>query len=131
MKKLSFCVVSLILLLVPFGAAIAQKPPTICAVHPFTGRFAFAGIEGSAAMQDVVDMANEAGGVNGKKIQYYWADGEYKDDVGIAAFKRLYAQYTPQVMFGQSTGMTKALGPEIKNRYKVLYSAYTDRKSVV
>jgi len=125
MKKFSFCILSLILFLGPFSIAIAQKLPTIAAVHPFTGRFAFAGIEGSAAMQDVVDMANEAGGINGKKIQYYWADGEYKDDVGIAAFKRLYAQYTPQVMFGQSTGMTKALGPEIKSRYKVLYSAYT------
>jgi branched-chain amino acid transport system substrate-binding protein len=125
MKKISFCILSLILFLGPFSIAIAQKLPTICAVHPFTGRFAFAGIEGSAAMQDVVDMTNEAGGINGKKIQYYWADGEYKDDVGIAAFKRLYAQYAPQVMFGQSTGMTKALGPEIKSRYKVLYSAYT------
>jgi branched-chain amino acid transport system substrate-binding protein len=125
MKKVSFCILSLILFLGPFSIAIAQKLPTIAAVHPFTGRFAFAGIEGSAAMQDVVDMTNEAGGINGKKLQYYWADGEYKDDVGIAAFKRLYAQYTPQVMFGQSTGMTKALGPEIKSRYKVLYSAYT------
>ena len=125
MKKISFYILSLILFLGPFSTAIAQKLPTICAVHPFTGRFAFAGIEGSAAMQDVVDMTNEEGGINGKKIQYYWADGEYKDDVGIAAFKRLYAQYTPQVMFGQSTGMTKALGPEIKSRYQVLYSAYT------
>jgi branched-chain amino acid transport system substrate-binding protein len=125
MKKISFCILSLILFLGPFSIAIAQKLPTICAVHPFTGRFAFAGIEGSAAIQDVVDMTNEAGGINGKMIQYYWADGEYKDDVGIAAFKRLYSQYTPQVMFGQSTGMTKALGPEIKSRYKVLYSAYT------
>jgi branched-chain amino acid transport system substrate-binding protein len=125
MKKIGLFILSFILCLGPFSIAMAQKSPTICAVHPFTGRFAFAGIEGSAAMQDVVDMANEAGGINGKKIQYYWADGEYKDDVGIAAFKRLYAQYTPQIMFGQSTGMTKALGPEIKDRYKVLYSAYT------
>jgi branched-chain amino acid transport system substrate-binding protein len=125
MKKIGFCILSLILFLGPFSIAIAQKLPTICAVHPFTGRFAFAGIEGSAAMQDVVDMTNEEGGINGKKIQYYWADGEYKDDVGIAAFKRLHAQYAPQVMFGQSTGMTKALGPEIKSRYQVLYSAYT------
>jgi branched-chain amino acid transport system substrate-binding protein len=28
-------------------------------------------------------------------------------------------------MWAQSTGMTKALAPEIKSRYKVLYSAYT------
>jgi branched-chain amino acid transport system substrate-binding protein len=124
MKKTGLFVLGFILFLGPFSIAMAQQP-TICAIHPFTGRFAFAGIEGSVAMQDVVDMANEAGGINGKKIQYYWADGEYKDDVAIAAFKRLYAQHTPQIMFGQSTGMTKALGPEIKDRYKVLYSAYT------
>ena len=40
-------------------------------------------------MKDAVDMANEAGGINGKKLLYYWKDGEYKDDVGIAAFKSL------------------------------------------
>ncbi len=125
MKKTVFFVLSVIMFCGMLGIAIAEQLPTICAIHPYTGRFAFAGIEGAAAMQDVVDMTNEAGGINGKKIQYYWADGEYKDDVGIAAFKRLYAQYKPQIMFGQSTGMTKALGPEIKSRYKTLYSAYT------
>jgi len=104
---------------------VAEQDPTICAVHPFTGRFAFAGIHGADAMEDAVAMANEAGGINGKKIKYYWADGEYKNDVGIAAFKRLYAQHKPQAMWGQSTGMTKALAPEINTRYKVLYSAYT------
>jgi branched-chain amino acid transport system substrate-binding protein len=80
---------------------------------------------GQDGMKDAVDMANEAGGINGKKLEYFWKDGEYKDDVGIAAFKSLYTQYKPQIMWGQSTGMTKALGPEIKDRYKVLYSAYT------
>ena len=62
---------------------------TLGAVHPFTGRFAFAGIHGQDAMKDAVDMANEAGGINGKKLSYFWKDGEYKDDVGIAAFKSL------------------------------------------
>jgi branched-chain amino acid transport system substrate-binding protein len=103
----------------------AQQTYTLGAVHPFTGRFAFAGVHGQEAMKDAVDMANEAGGINGKKLLYFWKDGEYKDDVGIAAFKSLQSQYKPQIMWGQSTGMTKALGPEIKDRYKVLYSAYT------
>jgi branched-chain amino acid transport system substrate-binding protein len=107
------------------GLVYAQQTYTMCAVHPYSGRFAFAGIHGTDAMKDAIDMANEEGGINGKKLLYYWADGEYKDDVGIAAFKRMYAQYKPQLMWGQSTGMTKALGPEIKDRYKVLYSAYT------
>lgn len=124
-RKAGYYVLGMVLFLCLTGVAIAEQLPTICAVHPYTGRFAFAGIEGAAAMQDVVDMTNEAGGINGKKIQYYWADGEYKDDVGIAAFKRLYAQHKPQITFGQSTGVTKALAPEIKDRYKTLYTAYT------
>jgi branched-chain amino acid transport system substrate-binding protein len=128
MKKIGIFMLSLTLCFGLFGMptiANAQQEITICAVHPFTGRFAFAGIHGADAMEDAINMANEEGGINGKKIHYYWADGEYKNDVGIAAFKRLYAQYNPQCMWAQSTGMTKALAPEIKDRYKVLYSAYT------
>lgn len=128
MRKISIYLIifslSIALFYMP-NTAKAEEAVTICAVHPFTGRFAFAGIHGADAMEDAINMANEEGGINGKKIQYYWADGEYKNDVGIAAFKRLYAQYKPQCMWGQSTGMTKALAPEIKDRYKVLYSAYT------
>jgi branched-chain amino acid transport system substrate-binding protein len=127
MKKTVIVVLSLALCIGLFGfsKAMAEQNPTICAVHPFTGRFAFAGIHGADAMEDAINMANEEGGVNGKKINYYWADGEYVNDVGIAAFKRLYAQYKPHCMWAQSTGMTKALAPEINDRYKVLYSAYT------
>jgi branched-chain amino acid transport system substrate-binding protein len=127
MKKTVIFTLSLVLCVGLFGMskAMAEQNPTICAVHPFTGRFAFAGIHGADAMEDAIGMANAEGGVNGKKIEYYWADGEYKNDVGIAAFKRLYAQHKPHCMWAQSTGMTKALAPEIKSRYKVLYSAYT------
>jgi branched-chain amino acid transport system substrate-binding protein len=129
MKKVCILVAFIFLgigsMIVNQGRAMAEQDITICAVHPFTGPFAFAGIHGADAMEDAIAMANEAGGINGMKIQYYWADGEYKNDVGIAAFKRLYAQHNPVCMWGQSTGMTKALAPEIKDRYKVLYSAYT------
>jgi branched-chain amino acid transport system substrate-binding protein len=125
MKKMLLFVMLMVMFLGISQIVQAQQTYTLGAVHPFTGRFAFAGVHGQEAMKDAVDMANEAGGINGKKLQYFWKDGEYKDDVGIAAFKSLYTQYKPQIMWGQSTGMTKALGPEIKERYKVLYSAYT------
>ena len=73
MKKTIIFVLSLVLCIGLFSVskAMAEQDPTICAVHPFTGRFAFAGIHGADAMQDAVDMANEAGGINGKKIKYY------------------------------------------------------------
>jgi branched-chain amino acid transport system substrate-binding protein len=130
MKKALMIAITIVmgLSLYSFCLAQSQQTYTLCAVHPFSGRFSFAGIQGQAGMKDAVDMANEAGGINGKKLLYYWKDGEYKDDVGIAAFKSLQSQYKPQLMWGQSSGMTKALAPEIKDRYKVLYSAYTFAK---
>ena len=86
MKKTVIFALSLVLCMGLLGVskAMAEQNPTICAVHPFTGRFAFAGIHGADAMEDAIGMANAEGGVNGKKIEYYWADGEYKNDVGIA-----------------------------------------------
>jgi hypothetical protein len=44
MKKIGLFILSFILCLGPLSIAMAQQP-TICAIHPFTGRFAFAGIE--------------------------------------------------------------------------------------
>src|SRR5512139_1712264 len=98
MKKALWFVMAMVLVLGVSGIVQAQQTYTLGAVHPFTGRFAFAGIHGQEAMKDAVDMTNEAGGINGKKLQYFWKDGEYKDDVGIAAFKSLYTQYKPQLM---------------------------------
>ncbi|MBS3810021.1 MAG: ABC transporter substrate-binding protein [Desulfobacterales bacterium] len=127
MKKIIIFLLSCVMCLgfTGLGQVLAAENPTICAVHPFTGRFAFAGIHGADGMKDAIDMFNEKGGINGEKIEYHWEDGKYKNDVGIAAFKRLYAKHKPQAMYGQSTGMTKGLAPEIKNRYKVLYSSYS------
>ena len=68
-------------------------------------------------------MANEDGGINGKKIEYIMEDGTYNVDKAVAAFKRIMARDNPVIMYGESTGMGKAVAPEIKDRYKILYSS--------
>lgn len=95
----------------------------IGAVQPITGRFAFAGVNINAGLQDALMMANEAGGINGKKIEYIMEDGQYKLDVATAAFKRIMSRDNPLIMYGESTGLGKAMAPEIKDRYKILYSS--------
>ena len=50
-------------------------------------------------------------------------DGTYSVDKAVAAFKRIMARDNPVIMYGESTGMGKAVAPEIKDRYKVLYSS--------
>ncbi|MEJ2283147.1 MAG: ABC transporter substrate-binding protein [Desulfobacterales bacterium] len=93
------------------------------AVQPITGRFAFAGVQINAGLEDALMMANEEGGINGKQIKYIMEDGTYNVDVSVAAFKRIMARDNPPIMYGESTGMGKAVAPEIKDRYKVLYSS--------
>jgi branched-chain amino acid transport system substrate-binding protein len=93
------------------------------AVQPVTGRFAFAGVHINAGLEDALMMANEEGGINGKQIKYIMEDGTYSVDKAVAAFKRIMARDNPPIMYGESTGMGKAVAPEIKDRYKVLYSS--------
>ena len=48
----------------------AENGIKVGAVQPITGRFAFAGVQINAGLEDALMMANEEGGINGKKIEY-------------------------------------------------------------
>jgi branched-chain amino acid transport system substrate-binding protein len=41
----------------------------------------------------------------------------------VACFKKMMAQHNPVAMFGESTGLGKAIAPELNARYKVLYGS--------
>jgi branched-chain amino acid transport system substrate-binding protein len=105
------------------ATAFAENEIKVGAVQPITGRFAFAGVNINAGLEDALMMANEAGGINGKKIKYIMEDGQYRLDVATAAFKRIMSRDHPLIMYGESTGLGKAMAPEIKDRYKILYSS--------
>ena len=98
----------------------AEDSVKVGAVQPITGRFAFAGVQINAGLEDALMMANEDGGINGKKIEYIMEDGTYSVDKAVAAFKRIMARDNPVIMYGESTGMGKAVAPEIKDRYKAI-----------
>jgi branched-chain amino acid transport system substrate-binding protein len=115
-----FCVLSMVLFAQPVSAAGEIK---VGAVQPVTGRFAFAGVHINAGLEDALMMANAEGGINGKEIKYIMEDGTYKVDVAVAAFKRIMARDNPIIMYGESTALGKAMAPEIKDRYKILYSS--------
>ena len=128
MKKSVFASLGLavlgILTLMSFATAtLAADEIKIGAVQPITGRFAFAGVHINAGLEDALMMANEEGGINGKQIKYIMEDGTYKVDVAVAAFKRIMARDNPIAMYGESTALGKAMAPEIKDRYKILYSS--------
>ncbi|MBW2007388.1 MAG: ABC transporter substrate-binding protein [Deltaproteobacteria bacterium] len=103
--------------------ALSAQEIKVGAVMPVTGRFAFAGVHINEGLEDALMMANAEGGIHGKKIKYIMEDGTYKVDVAVAAFKRIMARDKPIIMYGESTALGKAMAPEIKDRYKVLYGS--------
>jgi branched-chain amino acid transport system substrate-binding protein len=107
----------------PAAVRAADEVITIGACQPITGRFAFAGVALNQAFQDFVAYANEKGLVKGRRLAYVFEDSGYDTDRAVACFKRLMAQHGPVIMYGESTGLGKAIAPELTSRYKVLYGS--------
>jgi branched-chain amino acid transport system substrate-binding protein len=105
----------------PAGAG-AEEVIKIGAVMPLTGVFGFAGGDAAAAIDDAFTLANEEGGINGKKIKWIVEDGKYNPEVSIPAFRRIMEQEKPLVMFGESTTLSKAVAHDI-NDNQILYGS--------
>jgi branched-chain amino acid transport system substrate-binding protein len=105
------------------SARAAEEEIRIGACQPITGRFAFAGAQLNAGLADYIAHANEQGIVKGKKLVYIYEDTGYDTEKAVATFKKMMAQHSPVIMYGESTGQGKAIAPELNSRYKVLYGS--------
>lgn len=115
-------ILAALILLAP-AARAADDVVTVGACQPITGRFAFAGIAINAGLQDYLNLANEKRLVPGKKFNYVYEDSGYDTDRAVACFKQIMAKHNPVIMYGESTGLGKAIAPELNSRYKVLYAS--------
>src|SRR5258708_2750566 len=106
-----------------FSVHAADEEIIVGACQPITGRFAFAGVNINAGLQDYLNYASYNGIVKGKKFAYFYEDSGYDTEKAVATFKKIMAQYNPVMMYGESTGLGKAIGPELNSRYKVLYGS--------
>lgn len=104
-------------------AAFAADTIKVGAAQPITGRFAFAGVQINAGLADALESVNQAGGIKGKKIEYIFEDSQYQVDKSVAVFKKIMAESNPPIFYGESTGMGKALAPEINKTYKTLFGS--------
>ncbi|MFH0728938.1 MAG: ABC transporter substrate-binding protein [Pseudomonadota bacterium] len=120
---------SVIILVLAFGLTVAggraygTDEIKVGACQPITGRFAFAGIHINQGLMDALGWANENGGVAGKKFKYIYEDSGYDLQRAIGSFKKIMAQESPVMMYGESTGLGKAMAPEINDRYHVAYGS--------
>jgi branched-chain amino acid transport system substrate-binding protein len=120
---------SLLTLALALGAAFALPQPQARAADddiviggsiPLTGVFAFAGIGIHAGIQDYVKIVNDAGGIKGRKLKYVAEDTGYKVDTSVAVFNKINSQEKVSFYYGDSTGFSKTINPELDRRGSIL-----------
>jgi branched-chain amino acid transport system substrate-binding protein len=112
----------LLTLTAPLAAGGAETIK-IGAAQPITGRFAFAGVHLHEGVGDALAYINEKGGVKGRQLEYIFEDSGYQLDKAVAVFKKIMAESKPVMFYGESTGLGKAIAPELNKTYKVLYGS--------
>ncbi|MBI4963895.1 MAG: ABC transporter substrate-binding protein [Desulfomonile tiedjei] len=128
MKKCSgtLClVVALIFTFAMAKAATAQETITVGMSLSPTGPPAIAATSEvlEAGIRDALGIANDEGGINGKKLRHVMQDDQYKPDVGARIFEEMVSKYNPLCFFGSGTPVALATAPLIRDRYKVLYTS--------
>jgi branched-chain amino acid transport system substrate-binding protein len=118
-------VLALFLAFVTLHSAAAEEPITVGLSLSPTGPPMIAATTKSleSGVRDCLEMANEEGGINGKKLRCVMEDDQYKPDVGVRVFEEMMAKYNPLCFFGSGTPVALATAPLIKKRYKVLYTS--------
>jgi len=103
------------------GAAHADDEIVWGASMPLTGPFAKAGVLGEKGLRAFIGYTNATGGINGRQIKLIAEDSGYVPDKALAIFKQVMASDEKAVVFyGDSTGFSKLVAPELNDRYKIL-----------
>ena len=83
------------------AAGAAQAQVKIGVIYDYTGAFAGGGSKPAAiATKIAIDMVNEKGGVEGKKIEAIYADAQSKTDVAINEAERLLNDAKVDLLMG-------------------------------
>jgi len=99
--------------------SLANDKINIGGIVDLTGPTNDIGVPYAEGVSDYFDKVNKEGGINGKKIDYYAIDFQYKLPQAMAAYKRLVSQQGVIAIVGWGTGDSKARIPLI-NRDKVV-----------
>lgn len=92
-------------------AAAQQKTVKIGSVLSVTGPAAFLGEDMKAAMELAIEEINAKGGINGRKIEWFFYDAESQTQKGLNATRRLMTQDNVDMIVGggNMSGMALAM----------------------
>ncbi|MCF8143444.1 MAG: ABC transporter substrate-binding protein [Deltaproteobacteria bacterium] len=100
-------------------SSIAKEKIKIGGIVDLTGPTNDIGVPYAEGVSDYFDKVNKGGGINGRMIDYYAIDFQYKLPQAMAAYKRLVSQQGVIAVVGWGTGDCKARIPLV-NRDKVV-----------
>lgn len=90
----------------------AEEPIVIGHITPLSGMFASAGIGASRGAQLAVDIINEKGGINGRKLKLVTRDDQLKPALSIAAAREMRERLGINLIMGaNSTSTALAVAP--------------------
>jgi branched-chain amino acid transport system substrate-binding protein len=115
------------------GVALAQDKKTIKigAIYPMTGSAAFLGVPEDKALRMKVDEINEAGGVNGHKLEVITYDTEGNGAKAVQQLRRLIDSDKVDVVFGPSSSGEALQTIEVVNEAKVPEIAHGGTEKLV
>jgi branched-chain amino acid transport system substrate-binding protein len=132
MSKRCFAVIFVFLLgLMIAGSGIAaDKPVKIGFVYIMSGPFATYGQFAKQGAELAIAEVNQAGGINGSKVEAFFEDSTGKPDVGIRVIRKLvYENGVDAVMGLDSSGVAAAVAPvmpELKTPLIITHAATPD-----
>ena len=125
-----------ILLAVGLGLGIAgsgiaaDKPVKIGFAYIMSGPFATYGQFAKQGAELAIDEINQAGGINGRKVEALFEDDAGKPDVGIRVIRKLVYENGVDIVMGiDSSGVASAVAPvmkELKTPLIITHAAVPD-----
>ncbi len=114
-----------VLSLLVAASTSAAEPITVAALVGLSGPGGVAkgSIQLNLGLKDCLAIANQQGGINGKKIRYVMKDDSYKPAIAVRLFEQMMETEKPLAFFGSGTPAAIALKPVIQDRYRVLFSS--------
>ena len=117
------------------GAASSAEDESsikIGSVFPETGDLSFVGKERHAAVSFAFDLVNEAGGVNGKRIEALHRDSGTDPEVGKSAASALISEHgVPAIIGAASSGVTMAIAEAVTIPNGVLQISPSSSSSLI
>jgi branched-chain amino acid transport system substrate-binding protein len=112
------------------GCETKKQPFKVGFVGSLTGRYSELGVAGRNAVTLAVEQINEAGGINGRRVELIVKDDKNDPEVAVQVDKELISEGVVAIIGHMTSSMSKAVVPLINEEKIVMISPTTTTDSL-